>query len=266
MAKPKQSGTSVWQGFENDTGWTSNGLVFLMGLINVNYGFAGLDGAVHLAEDCSNAASAIPLALASAVGIGFTTTLVFIVAALYCVKDVKAVVNSPTKIPLYEIWFQATQSKTAATVFVILIAVLWLFTLIGVQQTASRLTWAFARDGGLIGSGRLQKIDKTLKLPVWAMGRNSKLLSKPDVFHLGRAGWIPNLVTVAWACFELGIYNLPVELPVEAGNMNYTAAVLGAIALFITLNWFFHGKFHYSGPRLDFLHHIVQEGFSSERD
>ena len=97
MAKPKQSGTSVWQGFENDTGWTSNGLVFLMGLINVNYGFAGLDGAVHLAEDCSNAASAIPLALASAVGIGFTTTFVFIVAALYCVKDVKAVVNSPTK-------------------------------------------------------------------------------------------------------------------------------------------------------------------------
>lgn len=49
IAEPKQPSPSVWQGFENDTGWGSNGVVFFMGLISVNYGFAGLDGAVHLA-------------------------------------------------------------------------------------------------------------------------------------------------------------------------------------------------------------------------
>lgn len=97
MAEPKQRSASVWQSFENDTGWRSNGTVFLMGLINVNYGFAGLDGAVHLAEDCTNAASAVPLALITAVAIGFATTFVFVVAALYCVKDFQAVIDSPTK-------------------------------------------------------------------------------------------------------------------------------------------------------------------------
>lgn len=96
MAEPKQPSASVWQSFENNTGWGSNGVVFLMGLINVNYGFGGLDGAVHLAEDCTNAASAVPLALASAVAIGFSTTFVFVVATLYCVKDFQAVVNTPT--------------------------------------------------------------------------------------------------------------------------------------------------------------------------
>lgn len=68
-----------------------------MGLINSNYGFAGLDGAVHLAEDCTNAASAVPLALFTAIGIGFGTAFAFVVAALYCVKDFHAVVDSPTR-------------------------------------------------------------------------------------------------------------------------------------------------------------------------
>ena len=97
IAEPKQPSALVWKGFENDTGWSSNGTVFFMGLISINYGLAGLDGAVHLAEDCTNAASAIPMALVSAVAIGFSTTFVFTIAALYCVKDFQALVNSPTQ-------------------------------------------------------------------------------------------------------------------------------------------------------------------------
>ena len=96
-AGPKQRSASVWQGFDNDTGWNADGVVFIMGLASLNYGFAGLDGAVHLAEDCTNATSAVPLALLSAVGIGFVTTMYFVVALLYCIKDFQAVINSPTQ-------------------------------------------------------------------------------------------------------------------------------------------------------------------------
>ena len=76
---------------------------------------------------------------------------------------------TPSREPLYELWYQATQSRTAATVFILIIAVLWLFTLIGVQQTASRLTWSFARDDALIWSDYIKRVDIALKLPVWAM-------------------------------------------------------------------------------------------------
>ena len=48
--------------------------------------FDGLDGAIHLAEDCSNAAVAVPLALMSTVVIGFITSFTFTVAMIYCVK------------------------------------------------------------------------------------------------------------------------------------------------------------------------------------
>lgn len=59
--------------------------------------YDGLDGAIHLAEECSNAATAVPLALMSTVVIGFVTALAFAVIMLYCVSDFSAVVNTPTR-------------------------------------------------------------------------------------------------------------------------------------------------------------------------
>ena len=51
-------------------------------------------------------------------------------------------------------------------------------------------------------------------------GRNFKIPPKPGGFHLGRAGWIPDLITIVWTLIELVFYDLPVELPVSAGNMS----------------------------------------------
>lgn len=70
---------------------------------------------------------------------------------------------------MYELWYQATESRTAATVFILVIGILWLFTLLGVQQSASRLTWSFARDDALIWSSHIKQVHKTLNLPIWAM-------------------------------------------------------------------------------------------------
>lgn len=94
-SSPKQSSDLVWNTFENSTGWSSNGIVFLTGLINPNYIYAGLDGAVHLAEECKNAATAIPKALMSTVSIGFVTGFAFAVAMTYSYTDLDAVLASP---------------------------------------------------------------------------------------------------------------------------------------------------------------------------
>ena len=78
------------------------GIAFLTGLMNLNYGFAGLDGALHLADECLNAANAIPWPLLCAVISSFVTAMVFIVITLYCVQDYKAVLNTDTRLmPLF---------------------------------------------------------------------------------------------------------------------------------------------------------------------
>lgn len=57
--------------------------------------------------------------------------------------------------------------------------------LIAVQQTASRLTWSFARDNALIGSNWLGQIHSSLSVPVWALIVNSAIVFIIGCIFLG---------------------------------------------------------------------------------
>lgn len=92
----KQTSEFVWTTFINDSGWTSDGLVFLTGLINPNYMFAGLDGVLHLAEECTNAPTAVPRALMSTVAIGFVSSFVFVISMLYSLSNFDQVLGTIT--------------------------------------------------------------------------------------------------------------------------------------------------------------------------
>lgn len=86
----------VWTTFINQCGWKSNGIAFLTGMINPNYIYAGIDGAIHLAEECGNATTAVPYALMSTLVIGFITSFVFVMSMLYCLTDMTAVIETST--------------------------------------------------------------------------------------------------------------------------------------------------------------------------
>jgi choline transport protein len=58
--------------------------------------YAGIDGAIHLAEECKNAAVAVPQALISTMIIGFVTSFAFAVVMLYCTIDLEAAVGTVT--------------------------------------------------------------------------------------------------------------------------------------------------------------------------
>ncbi|KAL5046725.1 hypothetical protein BDW71DRAFT_197401 [Aspergillus fruticulosus] len=177
--------STVWQTFLNDSGWSSGGVAFLTGLVSPNYMYAGIDGALHLAEDCKNAATAVPWALVSTLTIGFATSFAFMIAMLYCTHDLQAVVESTTGVPIFEIWHQATQSPAAATVFVVLLCCAATFALIGAQETASRLTWSLARDEALLGSKWIGKLYGKLDVPVWALLFNASVVFTIGCIYLG---------------------------------------------------------------------------------
>ena len=85
----------MWTNFVNDSGWP-DGVSFLSGLISPNYMYAGLDGAVHLCEECRDPARVVPKAIISTVCIGFVTTMVFTVSMIYCISDFESLLSSTT--------------------------------------------------------------------------------------------------------------------------------------------------------------------------
>lgn len=122
----------VWTDFTNASGWKSNGLVFLIGLIVPNYMYAGIDGAIHLAEECINGSTAVPRALVSTWIIGFVTAFTFTTAIIYSIQDVKTVFES--LFPTYTLLIQATRSPAAATVLVTAVIVLGTIACAGCYQ------------------------------------------------------------------------------------------------------------------------------------
>jgi choline transport protein len=82
-------------------------------------------------------------------------------------------------------WYQATRSDVAATVFIVLLCCAAVFALIGAQQTASRLTWSLARDRAIIGSKWLSKIDTMFEVPVWSLAFNFVIMFIIGCIYLG---------------------------------------------------------------------------------
>ncbi|KAF5549070.1 amino acid polyamine transporter I [Fusarium mexicanum] len=291
-----QTSEFVWKTFINNTGWKSDAVVFLTGMANPNFMFAGIDGAVHLAEEVTNASRTVPQALMSTIVIGFVTAFAFTLAMLYSLTNFDQVLENTTGVPIYEIWYQASRSEAAATVFISILLCIALFALNACVECSSRLTWAFARDNALLGSRSLGQVHPRLQVPVWALcansavifiigciylgsssafnafigsglllqqcsfampaalllwhGRSDTVLPKSRAFKLGPLGWVANLITLLFAPLITIMYCFPVELPLTGGNMNYTSAVVGVMAIFATINWFLYGRKHYKGPRL----------------
>lgn len=80
----------------NNSGWSSDAVVFLTGMANPNFIFSGLDGAAHLAEEVTDATKTVPRALFSTIGIGFVTAFIYAIAMLYSMVDFEKVIKDAT--------------------------------------------------------------------------------------------------------------------------------------------------------------------------
>jgi amino acid transporter len=78
------------------SGWEEEGVVFLIGTLTPGYMYAGIDGAIHLAEEAANATEAVPRALLCTWLIGFVTSFIIAVTAMYTTQDFSAVASTVT--------------------------------------------------------------------------------------------------------------------------------------------------------------------------
>ncbi|PIG88379.1 amino acid permease family protein [Aspergillus arachidicola] len=164
---PRESHEFVWNTFLNYTGWP-DGVCFLVGLSTSCYMYNGLDGAMHMAEESSNAERVVPRTMLGAVGIGFTTGFAYTVAQVYAISDIQEIMTTTQWIP-FVVMEQGFRSRTIAIVIVSISVVLGMTIIIATQEASSRLAWSLARDKGLLFSRFLQDLYPRLDVPLWSL-------------------------------------------------------------------------------------------------
>lgn len=154
----------VWSEWSNQTGYTSNGFVFLAGMLNGAYAVGTPDCVSHLAEEIPNPRRNIPRAIAAQMGIGFVTAFVYMIAIFYAITNMDDVLAAPY-FPLFEVYFQATRSTAGTMGLLFLIFFPIICCCIGTYITAGRTLWTIARDGAVPFSGTFGKISPRFQNP-----------------------------------------------------------------------------------------------------
>ncbi|KAF2163489.1 hypothetical protein M409DRAFT_68427 [Zasmidium cellare ATCC 36951] len=251
-ASSHQSASFVFTEFINNTGWKSDGIAFIVGLINPNWAFNGLDCANHMAEETLNPERDIPIAIMGTVAIGFTTSWLFAIAMMFALGDFDNVAGTSTGVPILELFNEALSSTVGSIVLCSMIIFTGCGCLIASHTWQARLCWSFSRDSGLPFSKQLAKVHPRLRVPINAHFFSTAIVSVLGCLYLGSYTAFNSMVT---ACVVLlyASYAIPVGCLLLRGRSNirhgpFWLGGIGHMCNYILLAWLVFAFVMYSFP------------------
>ncbi|EUC35950.1 hypothetical protein COCCADRAFT_89371 [Bipolaris zeicola 26-R-13] len=163
--------TEVWGTIHQGTSFPP-GICVLMSFIGVIWTMSGISAPFHLSEECSNANVAAPRAIIATSSIGGVLGWALQLVVAYTVVDVPAVIASPLGQPFAAYLMQCMTQKMALCILAL--TVIAGFSMgQGCMLAASRVTFAYARDGVFPGSNIWKVVNPYTKTPVNAVWGNA---------------------------------------------------------------------------------------------
>ncbi|KAF2794838.1 amino acid permease [Melanomma pulvis-pyrius CBS 109.77] len=163
---PKNTSSFVFTEVTNRSGWSSDGVSWLVGLLSAVYPLLGYDAACHLAEEMPHASRNVPLAMVGSVVVNGVLGLGYCVMLLYSTGPLEVLLATPTGFPFMQIFLDTTKSAAGSTVLsIIIIMIAIAATAAGVTST-SRTWWAFARDKATPFHEYFSHVNPSSQIPV----------------------------------------------------------------------------------------------------
>ncbi|KAJ3483876.1 hypothetical protein NLI96_g6014 [Meripilus lineatus] len=167
-ATPKEfrnSASYALGGFSNSNGY-ANGFAFILSFLSPLWTICSFDSSVHISEEASNAATAVPWAIVGAIGIAGILGWAINVSLAFCMgTDLDAILNSPSGQPMSTIFFNSFGKKGTLVIWAVVVITQYMMGS-SMVLAASRQTFAFSRDGALPFSGWLYRMNSYTKTPV----------------------------------------------------------------------------------------------------
>jgi amino acid transporter len=210
-----QPASFVFGKWINQTGW-SDGVVWFLGLLQAAYGLTAFDSVVHMVEELPEPRRNAPRVIWLSIVLGGVTGFLFMVVSLFCIQDLDLVVDGPTGLPFMEIVHQTIGLDAGAALLA-----LFIFNGLGqgvsVATTGSRLTWGFARDGGIPWSDYFAAVDATWKVPVRALWLQGVLIGLIGVLYLFADTVLQAVLSVATIALTIS-YGMPIACLLYVGR------------------------------------------------
>uniref|UniRef100_A0A060T5F5 ARAD1C11814p n=1 Tax=Blastobotrys adeninivorans TaxID=409370 RepID=A0A060T5F5_BLAAD len=152
---------------KNYSGWPI-GWAFFFSWMSAIWTIGAFDSCVHMAEEASNAARAVPLGIVMSISMCGILGFVINAVIVACIPDFDAVLNNSLGQPMAYIYLTALGEKWTIAMMVLL-CIVQFFMGVSIVVAASRQSWAFTRDGALPFSKYLRVVNHKLGLPLRAL-------------------------------------------------------------------------------------------------
>lgn len=177
----------------------------------------GFDAVAHMIEEIPNASIEGPKIMIYCVAIGTFTGFIFLTCLLFVSGgNTEEIIASPLG-PLLYIIHNATHSRAGSVCLLMFPLICLLFATTAIMTTASRMVYAFARDGGLPASGFFAKVHKRLGQPLNALILTTILTVIFGCIFLGSSSAFNAIISAS--VVALGVsYAMPVAINVLRGR------------------------------------------------
>lgn len=202
-----QSGKFVFGNWINLTDWP-DGVVWFTGLLQAAYGLTAFDSVIHMVEEIPAPRRNVPRVLYLAVIFGATSGGLFMIICLFCVQDIDSLLDSVTGLPFVQL-VTSTVGKGGGAALISLFIVNGLGQGISIMTSSSRLTWGFARDGGLPWSNYFAHIDGFWHAPVRALWGQGAIIGLVGVLYLFAETVLQAILSVSTIALTIS-YGLPI--------------------------------------------------------
>ncbi|KAK6454576.1 putative amino-acid permease [Scheffersomyces xylosifermentans] len=150
FAKRTNSIKEILTNFDNSRSGWPDALAFMVGLQSSSFTLTGYGMLFSMTDEVKNPERNMAKGAVSAISISTVTGLIFIIPILTILPELSLLLDeTPEIMPIDLVFKLATESYIISFLLVVLLIGTVLFQAIGSLTTASRTTYAFARDGGL---------------------------------------------------------------------------------------------------------------------
>ena len=202
----------------NNSGFPSDGIgfwyVFGLGLLMSAWTITGYDASAHLSEETNNASVSVARGMVSAVVVSGVFGFFLLLAITFAIPDVQGTTDAGVDAIPYIFTTALNEQWTTFLLFIVVVGQYFCGT--SAMQAASRMMFAFSRDGAVPGSRLWRKVSRN-RAPynaVIAIGVLVVAIMIPAFFNT-----VAYLVATSIAVIALSIsFGLPIILRIREGS------------------------------------------------
>ena len=144
----RHTGTFMFTHFEVWSGWNNDFVAWNLGMLTCVWALTGFDGAVHMAEEVKSAKQAVPRAIFWSIALNGVLAYSMVLAILSSMGPLDEELLFST-FPASLVLLRCTGSLRATTALLTGLFIVSCCSVLACIASVSRLTWAWARDGGI---------------------------------------------------------------------------------------------------------------------